>query len=67
MTVVFAGGGTGGHLYPAIAIADALRSRARVAFVGTADRLEATIVPKAGYDLHTIASHPLPRVLSFAL
>ena len=67
MTVIFAGGGTGGHLYPAIAIADALRSRARVAFVGTADRLEATIVPKAGYDLHTIASHPLPRVLSFAL
>jgi UDP-N-acetylglucosamine--N-acetylmuramyl-(pentapeptide) pyrophosphoryl-undecaprenol N-acetylglucosamine transferase len=67
VTVVFAGGGTGGHLYPAIAIADALRSRARVTFVGTADRLEATIVPKAGYDLHTIASGPLPRAPSFAL
>lgn len=66
MTVVFAGGGTGGHLYPAIAIADALRNRARVAFVGTADRLEATIVPRAGYDLHTIASRPLPRAPSFA-
>jgi UDP-N-acetylglucosamine--N-acetylmuramyl-(pentapeptide) pyrophosphoryl-undecaprenol N-acetylglucosamine transferase len=67
VTVVFAGGGTGGHLYPAIAIADALRSRAHVAFVGTAGRLEARIVPKAGYDLHTIASRPLPRVPSFAL
>lgn len=68
MTVVFAGGGTGGHLYPAIAIADALRARsARIAFVGTADRLEATIVPKAGYDLHAIASHSLPRRPSFEL
>jgi UDP-N-acetylglucosamine--N-acetylmuramyl-(pentapeptide) pyrophosphoryl-undecaprenol N-acetylglucosamine transferase len=67
VTVVFAGGGTGGHLYPAIAIADALRNRARVAFVGTADRLEARIVPKSGYDLHTIASRPLPRSPSFAL
>jgi UDP-N-acetylglucosamine--N-acetylmuramyl-(pentapeptide) pyrophosphoryl-undecaprenol N-acetylglucosamine transferase len=68
VTVVFAGGGTGGHLYPAIAIADALRSRsARIAFIGTADRLEATIVPKAGYDLHAIASHSLPRTASLEL
>jgi UDP-N-acetylglucosamine--N-acetylmuramyl-(pentapeptide) pyrophosphoryl-undecaprenol N-acetylglucosamine transferase len=68
VTVVFAGGGTGGHLYPAIAIADALRERsARVAFIGTADRLEATIVPKAGYELHTIAGRPLPRAPSLAL
>jgi len=62
VTVVFAGGGTGGHLYPAIAIADALRERSvSVAFIGTADRLEATIVPNAGYPLYTIASHPLAR------
>lgn len=68
MTVVFAGGGTGGHLYPAIAIADALRGRsAKVAFIGAADRLEATIVPKAGYDLHAIASHSLPRTPSLEL
>jgi UDP-N-acetylglucosamine--N-acetylmuramyl-(pentapeptide) pyrophosphoryl-undecaprenol N-acetylglucosamine transferase len=64
--VVFAGGGTGGHLYPAIAIADALRERnARVAFIGTSDRLEATIVPNAGYELHTIASRAMPRRPSF--
>ncbi len=68
MTVVFAGGGTGGHLYPAIAIADALRERpARISFVGTADRLEATIVPRAGYELRVIASRALPRSFSFAL
>lgn len=65
MTVVFAGGGTGGHLYPAIAIADALRAQSvNVAFIGAADRLEATIVPKAGYPLYTIAGRSLPRRLS---
>ncbi|MBV9334195.1 MAG: UDP-N-acetylglucosamine--N-acetylmuramyl-(pentapeptide) pyrophosphoryl-undecaprenol N-acetylglucosamine transferase, partial [Candidatus Eremiobacteraeota bacterium] len=68
MTVVFAGGGTGGHLYPAIAIADALQARnARVAFIGTSDRLEATIVPKAGYELLPIASRALPRAVTPAL
>jgi UDP-N-acetylglucosamine--N-acetylmuramyl-(pentapeptide) pyrophosphoryl-undecaprenol N-acetylglucosamine transferase len=65
VTVVFAGGGTGGHLYPAIAIADALRGRsARIAFIGTSDRLEATIVPKAGYELLPIASRALPRAIT---
>ena len=64
MNVVFTGGGTGGHLYPAIAIADALRDRANVLFVGTADRLEATLVPKAGYPLATVFSRALTRKLS---
>lgn len=59
VNVVFAGGGTGGHLYPAIAVADALKSEASISFVGTADRLEASIVPKAGYPLFTIAARPL--------
>lgn len=67
MNVLFAGGGTGGHLYPAIAIADALRERANVLFVGSADRIETTIVPKAGYALATVASRPLTRRLSFEL
>ncbi len=67
MNVVFAGGGTGGHLYPAIAIADALRDRANVTFVGSADRLEATLVPKAGYALATVASRPLTRGISLEL
>lgn len=65
MNVIFTGGGTGGHLYPAIALADALRNRANIRFIGTADRLEATIVPEAGYELVTIAARPLQRRLSF--
>lgn len=65
LNVVFTGGGTGGHLYPAIAIADALRERgATITFIGTADRMEATIVPKAGYPLRTVPARPLTRKLS---
>ncbi len=70
MNVVFTGGGTGGHLYPAIAIADALKlndPQVAVTFVGTADRLEATIVPKAGYPLRTVSSRPLTRKPSLEL
>lgn len=61
MKVLFTGGGTGGHLYPAIALADALRGRAQIRFVGTADRLESRIVPQAGYDLGTVSAKPLTR------
>lgn len=67
MNVVFAGGGTGGHLYPAIAIADALGARATIAFVGTSDRLERTLVPQAGYRLHVVRARPLARGMSFEL
>ncbi|HTZ54812.1 MAG TPA: undecaprenyldiphospho-muramoylpentapeptide beta-N-acetylglucosaminyltransferase [Candidatus Acidoferrum sp.] len=61
LNVVFTGGGTGGHLYPAIAIAQALGDRANVTFIGTADRLEAKIVPQAGYPLITVRSAPAKR------
>lgn len=67
MKIAFAGGGTGGHLYPAIAIAQALQGRASIDFVGTADRLEATIVPRAGFRLHVVRGRPLVRKPFFQL
>lgn len=62
-----AGGGTGGHVYPAIAIADAvtaIRPDARVVFAGTEDRLEARAVPEAGYALHPITAQGVQRTLT---
>ena len=64
MRVLFAAGGTGGHLYPAIAIADALGGRAEIRFVGTSDRIESTIVPKNGYAFSAIDAAPLERRIS---
>jgi UDP-N-acetylglucosamine--N-acetylmuramyl-(pentapeptide) pyrophosphoryl-undecaprenol N-acetylglucosamine transferase len=57
--IVIAGGGTGGHLYPGIAVArEILRRRpeARVSFAGTSRGLEARIVPKEGFELDVIRS-----------
>ena len=57
-TLMIAGGGTGGHIYPAIAIAQEFVSRGEgrnVIFVGTERGLEKTIVPKAGFPLELIS------------
>lgn len=55
--VSFAGGGTGGHLFPAIAVADALkemRPEADIDFIGSRRGLETRLVPRAGYPLRTL-------------
>lgn len=68
--VLLAAGGTGGHVYPAIAVADAvrtLRPDAEIRFAGTAGRMEAEAVPKAGYALDFVPAVALPRALSLDL
>jgi len=76
LTVVFAGGGTGGHLYPGLAVAHALVARvpeARVSFAGTARGLEARVVPQEGFPIDLIRSaglkgkSPLVRLRGAAL
>jgi UDP-N-acetylglucosamine--N-acetylmuramyl-(pentapeptide) pyrophosphoryl-undecaprenol N-acetylglucosamine transferase len=56
--IVLAGGGTGGHLYPALAVADELRRRhphASIVFVGARRGLEQRLVPASGYPLRTLS------------
>ncbi len=64
MRILIAGGGTGGHIIPALAIAGALEVSygAEVRFVGTARGLETRLVPQAGYPLDLIAVGQLNRV-----
>ena len=70
MTVyLLAGGGTAGHVNPMIALADSLRARdssADIVMLGTAEGLEARLVPDAGYELVTISKLPFPRRLNSA-
>lgn len=59
LAIVIAGGGTGGHLYPGIAVAREIRRRAPdavVTFAGTARGIEARVVPKEGYALDLLRS-----------
>jgi UDP-N-acetylglucosamine--N-acetylmuramyl-(pentapeptide) pyrophosphoryl-undecaprenol N-acetylglucosamine transferase len=64
MRVILAGGGTGGHVIPALAIAQELRSRyhAQVLFVGAQRGIETRLVPAAGFELHLIQVGALNRV-----
>ncbi len=64
MRVIIAGGGTGGHVIPALAIAQELQSRyhAEVLFIGTARGIETRLVPTAGFQLELIAVGALNRV-----
>jgi UDP-N-acetylglucosamine--N-acetylmuramyl-(pentapeptide) pyrophosphoryl-undecaprenol N-acetylglucosamine transferase len=63
-TVVIAAGGTGGHVFPGIAVADALTAIAdvRVVFFGTPRGLENRVVPERGYELELLEVQPLKGV-----
>ena len=70
VSVVIAGGGTGGHVEPALALADALRQtdpNVAITCLGTERGLETRLVPLRGYDLALIPPVPLPRKLTPAL
>ncbi|MFI5211963.1 MAG: undecaprenyldiphospho-muramoylpentapeptide beta-N-acetylglucosaminyltransferase [Ignavibacteria bacterium] len=65
--ILFAAGGTGGHIYPAIAIADELRKMNQnidIRFIGAKGRIEEKIVPQNGYKLETIDISGFKRSLS---
>jgi UDP-N-acetylglucosamine--N-acetylmuramyl-(pentapeptide) pyrophosphoryl-undecaprenol N-acetylglucosamine transferase len=67
MRVVLAGGGSAGHVEPALALADALReadSSIQVTCLGTPRGLESRLVPLRGYDLELIPAVPLPRSMT---
>jgi UDP-N-acetylglucosamine--N-acetylmuramyl-(pentapeptide) pyrophosphoryl-undecaprenol N-acetylglucosamine transferase len=55
LTLLVMAGGTGGHIFPGLAVADKLKSEGwHIHWLGTADRMEADIVPKHGYDISFI-------------
>lgn len=67
MKVILSGGGTGGHIYPALAIAAQIkktRSDAEIVFVGTEAGLEKDIVPRYGYEIRFISVEGFKRSLS---
>ncbi|MEU9798613.1 UDP-N-acetylglucosamine--N-acetylmuramyl-(pentapeptide) pyrophosphoryl-undecaprenol N-acetylglucosamine transferase [Streptomyces sp. NPDC051000] len=66
LSVVIGAGGTGGHIYPGLALAEALRAAvpgAVVSFIGTERGLETELIPRAGYRLHTVDMIPFDPAL----
>lgn len=65
LKVLIAGGGTGGHLFPGMAIAESILKKnptADIRFAGTKKGIEATVIPKHGYQLYTLSVSGLYRV-----
>ncbi len=64
MKIIVTGGGTGGHVYPALSIADEIKKRdpdAEIIFVGTQRGIESRVVPEAGYELKIIEAAGINR------
>ncbi len=69
-SVVLAGGGSGGHIYPLLAFADCLRRHQpdiRITCVGSAKGLEGQLIPAAGYELRQVPAYQLPRSVNMDL
>lgn len=69
-SVVLAGGGTGGHVYPLLAFADCLRRhdpRVQITCLGTPRGLETGLIPPHGYELRHVPAHQLPRAVNLDL
>ena len=67
--VVISGGGTGGHIFPAIAIADAIKKRnpnAEIVFVGAIGKMEMEKVPAAGYPIYALPIAGFQRKFTFS-
>jgi UDP-N-acetylglucosamine--N-acetylmuramyl-(pentapeptide) pyrophosphoryl-undecaprenol N-acetylglucosamine transferase len=69
-SVVLAGGGTGGHIYPLLAFADCLRRHdpeLRITCIGSERGMERDIIPQRGYDLRFVPAFQLPRSVNMNL
>ncbi len=67
MRVLFAGGGTAGHINPAVAVANYIKEqnpKSEFLFIGTKDGMESTLVPKQGFEIRFIKAHGFKRSLS---
>ncbi|MBN2893177.1 MAG: undecaprenyldiphospho-muramoylpentapeptide beta-N-acetylglucosaminyltransferase [Bacteroidales bacterium] len=70
LKIIISGGGTGGHVFPAIAIADELKAQipdCEILFVGSDNRLEVEKVPEAGYEIIGLPIRGLQRKFSFKI
>lgn len=67
MRILFAGGGTAGHINPAVAVANFIKEKdpeCEILFVGTKQGMESTLIPKQGYEIRYITIHGFERKLS---
>ena len=69
MRLLISGGGTGGHIYPALALIEAIKQKepdSEIIFIGTPRGLENDLVPRAGYKLEKIESYGINRKINIA-